>query len=781
MPKKQFGRLAARVRMIIVLVVALPCAAFAQSEYRNLTLEKAFEALQRDGLVILYSSDLVKPWMRVRDEPESDAPREILAEILAPHEIAIEEGPEGALLLVRREVITEKPVIKAAQIADSVIVPDEPDLAEIIVSTSQYSFVRGSPATVTSFSAADLQIAPDFSDDPMRTLALLPGAARGDFSAKANVRGGESDETLVLFDDLRLYNPFHLKDFQAFFSAIDPQIASDINVYTGAFPVSFGDRMSSVVEIEPLEAEDNLIRELSLSFFNASLMSAGRFNDDKTDWLVSGRRGNMDLILEFVETKVGEPRYVDLYGRIRHAFSDSISVSANFLLFDDDVLLFMDDEEERATADYRDEYYWLRIDLNPIGDLAGNLLIARSELDGQRSGRAMQPGVAFGSLDEMQTVTIESLQSDWSWRVAQALEIQFGGEYRSSEGRYSYRDDAQFELLFLEPGAPASPTRTRNLSAMVDGEQYGTYLNLRWEPISRLTAEAGLRWDKETLSPQSDDQLSPRISGLYRLGKNTDLRASWGRFFQAQAPNELQISDGETTFLPAERSDQLVASVEHRFSTGIELRVEAYEKTYKQLRPRYENLLNTFVYLPELKPDRVRVAPERAVAKGLEIMFRQPESEPLGWWLNYTWSEVTDTIDGEKSRRNWDQEHSVNAGVNYRTERWEFSVAGKYHTGWPTTSAELAPGGPVPLVATGPRNDRRLSRYKSVDARIARVYNFSETNSLSVFLEVSNVFNSNNDCCVQFEIEPNTATLNLETEPEPYLPRFPSAGFIWRF
>ena len=781
MPQKGFGHVATRVRTFVVLAIALPCAAVAQSEYQNLTLEQAFEALERDGLLILYSSDLVKPWMRVRDEPASDTPREILVEILIPHDILVEDGPDDTLLLVRNQAVAEAPDVEATPIAAAVIAPQEPDLAEIIVSTSQYNFVRGSPATVTSFSAADLQITPDFSDDPLRTLAVLPGAARGDFSAKVNVRGGGSDETLVRFDDLRLYNPFHLKDFQAFFSAIDPQIASDINVYTGAFPVSFGDRMSSVIEIEPLQAEEKLIREISLSFFNASLMSAGRFNDDKTDWLVSGRRGNMDLILEFVETKVGEPSYVDLYGRIRHAFTDSISVSANFLLFDDNVLLFMDDDEERATADYRDEYYWLRIDLVPSANLAGNILIARTELDGDRSGRVIQPGVAFGSLDEMQTVTIESLQADWSWRVAEPLEIQFGGEIRSSEGRYSYRDDAQFELLFLEPGAPNTPTRTRNLDAIVDGEQYGAYLNLRWEPLTRLTAEAGLRWDKETLSPESDDQLSPRISALYRLGKNTDLRASWGRFFQAQAPNELQISDGETTFFPAERSDQVVASLEHRLSSGIELRIEAYEKAYKQLRPRYENLLNTFVYLPELKPDRVRVAPDRATAKGLEIMLRRPASDPLGWWVNYTWSEVKDTINGVKSRRNWDQQHGVNAGVNYRTEKWELSVAGKYHSGWPTTSANLASGGPVPLVATGPRNDRRLSNYRSVDARVARLYQFSEANTLTVFVEVSNVFDHTNDCCVQFEIEPSTAMLNLETEKEPYLPRFPSAGFIWRF
>ena len=79
-----------------------------------------------------------------------------------------------------------------------------------------------------------------------RVTARLPGAAAGDLSAKSNLRGGEVDETLVRFDGLRLFNPFHFKDFQTIFSTIDPAIVRGIEVYTGAFPASYGDRMSGV-------------------------------------------------------------------------------------------------------------------------------------------------------------------------------------------------------------------------------------------------------------------------------------------------------------------------------------------------------------------------------------------------------------------------------------------------------------------------------------------------------------------------------------------------------
>jgi len=54
----------------------------------------------------------------------------------------------------------------------------------------------------------------------------LPGEASNSLSAHTNVRGGAVDETLIRFDQLRLYDPYHLASFQGVFSAVDPEIVS---------------------------------------------------------------------------------------------------------------------------------------------------------------------------------------------------------------------------------------------------------------------------------------------------------------------------------------------------------------------------------------------------------------------------------------------------------------------------------------------------------------------------------------------------------------------------
>jgi hypothetical protein len=105
-----------------------------------------------------------------------------------------------------------------------------------------------------------------------------------------------------------------------------------------------------------------------------------------------------------------------------------------------------------------------------------------------------------------------------------------------------------------------------------------------------------------------------------------------------------------------------------------------------------------------------------------------------------------------ESDRSWDQAHAFGAGLAWRTAQWELSLAGVITSGWPTTALTLAATDPMPIVATGPRNTDRLGDYRSFDARIARTFTFNDASELTIFLEVTNLFNENNECCVEYEI-----------------------------
>jgi hypothetical protein len=747
------------------------------ASFRGLTLEQALQQLQHQGLNVLYSSDLVQPSMQVRDEPQASDPRKVLEELVAPHGLAVRDGPNGALLLTRAAPATAAARNSAA--ADLHLPVS--DLEEIIVSASAYRFVHYDALATATLSAVDLQLSPDLGDDPLRAAARLPGVAASEFSARANIRGGEAAETLVRFGGLNLSNPFHLKDFQNVFSTIAPGLVREMRIYSGGFPVTFGDRMSGVMDIDPLAPAD-LYGELSLSFFNAAALLNGRSADGRSDWLLSARRGNLDLIVDALNSNIGRPAYGDVYGRVGRRLTDSIALSANVLASEDSLVLFDSDHEEGARAEYRDRYYWLRVDYEPDDTLSGSTLLSRSALDSVRRGAADQDGVASGMLDDERDFTIDTLQTDWSWRIQDQVLLLFGGEFRDMRGRYDYRDEAEFDLLFDVPGATADTTRTRNVSVRPNGNHSALYANARVGTPQALVMDLGLRWDRDTLAPDSSDQISPRISVLHAFGDRWQVRAAWGRFFQAQSIDELQVSDGVTQFFSPQYARHLIASIDYRHPSGIEARLEAYRKDYRQIRPRFENLLNSFVLLPELKPDRIRIAPQHARASGFELTVRRATAQPLGWWLSYSRSSVKDEFADGDVARSWDQRHSFSGGATWRGPSWELSVAGTYHSGWPTTAVALTQTEPIPIVTAGPRNARRLHDYRSLDIRVARRFQLSGASELTVFLETTNILNRDNDCCLKYELESEeTPELTLDTSTLRYLPTTPSLGLIWRF
>ncbi len=760
-------------------------SAHAAESWVGLVLEDAFARLESQGLAIVYSSDLVKPWLRVRAEPGATAPREVLEEILAPHGLGVEPAPDGALVIVRAVAGDRGPAQLPAGTADAapaVAAMASAPLSEIVVSTSRYDWRRDAGPSVRDIGAADLAVSPDLGDDPLRAVARLPGTAAGDYTAQTNLRGGQVDETLVRFDGLRLYNPFHLKDFQGMFSSIDPRIVDSMRLYAGGFPASYGDRMSGVLEVAPVPAGKQAYREVALSFFNASAMGVGTANDGDTDWVAAYRRGNLDLILEVVDPDWGNPRYQDFYARLGHRFSEALHVSGNLLLFDDDIDVSEPDGEEVAQATYRDEYYWLRFDLQPTDKLSGELLASHSRFKSEREGLADQSGVSSGRLREHRDVQLDALQTSWTWRPRDGWSWQAGGEWRRGRADYRYQERVVFDLLIDAPGAWDQLTRTRRLEASPEGSQYALFGSARVALSDRLTAEAGLRWDDETLSAETGGHVSPRLSLRYELGQRTAVRAAWGRFVQSQTIDELQIADGIDEFLPAQHAEHWVTSLEHRARNGLEVRLEAYWKDYDRLRPRYENLLNSAILLPELKPDRIRIEPDSARAKGVELTVRGLAGAQWDWWLSYTWSSVRDETNGSETRRNWDQTHLVNGGLVWRASPWTWSLLGRYHTGWPRTALTLVtPGPPVAVAEAGPVNGERLRSYWSLDTRIARDFSLGEAGSLNVYLEVTNLLNRNNQCCIDYGAEAEDDEPPLQIDVIDYLPIFPTLGFTWRF
>ena len=131
--------------------------------------------------------------------------------------------------------------------------------------------------------------------------------------------------------------------------------------------------------------------------------------------------------------------------------------------------------------------------------------------------------------------------------------------------------------------------------------------------------------------------------------------------------------------------------------------------------------------------------------------------------------------------RDWDQRHTVNVGVAWATPEWEFGAAWKWHSGWPTTRTTLLALEPTPVVLAPFLNGERLDEYSSLDLRVARNWLDENGKGLSLFLDIRNLLNRKNPCCVEYEVTDEDGPLDLLTETVGYPGLVPSIGFTWSF
>lgn len=767
----------------LVCTLLLCCPVQAATQLAGLPLESAIKALEAAGLTVFYSSDLIRADMRVREEPSGENPGARLDTILAPFGLTTAPGPGKSLLIVR----SPERVLSAATAAKKRSRPsrsepqDRPPLEEVVVSTSRHRLSRAAGSAVSSLSASDIEYQPNLGGDPLHAVSRLSGMGTDGLSARAHVRGGNVDETLVRFDGLRLYDPFHLQPFQSVFSAINPRIVRSMDVYTGAFPAEFGNRMSGVIDISSLDPPAARNYELALSLFDLSALTAGRFGRGRGEWVASVRRSNLDALYASFSNHPERPRYGDAFAKLAYDVSDALRITGNVLYFEDDVFLTDGGLEEQASAHSNDRYVWLRLDQNNGSKLTGTTLFSDTSLASTRGGVSRKTGVGAGTLEDNRNFAIDTLQSNWTWQPHDKLMLRFGGTLRRMQGRYRYRDNVAFAVLFDAAGAPVDLSRSRAIDAAPRGRQYAVYSTLRYSPSARVTADFGLRWDKQTLDVGHSGTLSPRFGMRYQLAVHTDLRAALGRFYQSQAINELQVADGVQQFFPPQRSDQAVVGLEHQWPGDISLRVEAYDKQMHDLRPRYVNFLNPLTLLPELQPDRILIAPNGAEARGIEISLSRKNSTPFGWWVGYTRATVRDRIGGADVYRSWDQPNAITGGLEWNAPKWNVGLGVVEHSGWPSTPVSLDASGSVPVIRAGSRNSVRVGEYRSADLRVTRKF-APRRGSLSAFLELNNVFNRQNRCCTEYQIESlNPLGPTLELEPRDYLQRVPSLGFVWSF
>ena len=133
--------------------------------------------------------------------------------------------------------------------------------------------------------------------DIIKTMQLLPGVkSAGEGNSGYYVRGGGSDQNLILLDEAPVYNASHLLGF---FSTFNSDAIKDATLYKGNQAANFGGRLSSVLDIKMNEGNNQRFNVSGgLGLISSKLNVEGPIVKDKASFLITGRRTYADVFLK---------------------------------------------------------------------------------------------------------------------------------------------------------------------------------------------------------------------------------------------------------------------------------------------------------------------------------------------------------------------------------------------------------------------------------------------------------------------------------------------------
>ena len=161
--------------------------------------------------------------------------------------------------------------------------------------------------------------------DIFKVATTLPGVTTaGEGAAGFNVRGGRTDQNLILLDHAVLYNPSH---FFGLFSAVNPFTSNNVDIYKGNIPAEYGGRLSSVFDISTKDGNNKkLSGEASIGPVTTNLTLETPIAKDKSSLLVGGRTTYSKWILRSLKDesiKNSEASFSDIIAKYNHQINSN--------------------------------------------------------------------------------------------------------------------------------------------------------------------------------------------------------------------------------------------------------------------------------------------------------------------------------------------------------------------------------------------------------------------------------------------------------------------------
>ncbi|MBD3288866.1 TonB-dependent receptor plug domain-containing protein [candidate division KSB1 bacterium] len=671
-----------------------------------------------------------------------------------------------------------------------------------------------------SFETQKVRDLPFSLNDVNRALKTLPGiSSNNEKSSEFNVRGGSFEENLVLVDGVTIYRPFHLKELpNASISMINMALMKRVNLITGGFPAKYGDKMSSVLEIDYRNGNaDEFQSQIEIGAINTNVILEGPVADEFS-WIVGFNKSYFEpsfrLINEYfpdlLESIHGTPRFYDIQGKLNYQFNPSHDVSLVFLNAGDDYNeepVFQTENYTRNINAYRSEMTTegtSNFDSNFRSSLAAlqfsnwftNSLYSKTTLSYYdeledidiRSENNTRNEFYVAETNEYRgfsnynnidiyrlilDVKTTEIKSDLIFKTTPYQELETGFYFQNITYLYrlddlseriafynlpNYPDTADIDTLFYDDNY--------NDTVSLESHTYklGGYLQNNWQISNSIFINTGLRCDY--LDFNKNLNFSPRISFSYAFKNEAILKFAWGIYYQSPLYHEFKYQHAGSNNTQNQKAIHYITSYQQNITDLFQVKVDFYYKDYKDLIPYYIR-----------KGYKLSTQENSAVgyARGFDLQFKYNINN-LSGWLSYGFLVAEENIEHDDIGyypRATNQRHSLAMVVDWNiSDNWRIYGKFLYGSGFPFT--------PITFdlksqrFVDGEINSEYLPEYKRVDLRVSRYFNF-DWGDCSIYFEVINVLNNSN--IFSYQEYGFDEYGNITREAKKLLPITPNMGF----
>ena len=691
------------------------------------------------------------------------------------------------------------------------------ELTEIVLEADAMHKVRSIEMSVNSLDVKSVKELPAVMGevDIIKSIQLLPGVTSvGEGANGFNVRGGSSDENLVLLDEMNLFNSSHLFGF---FSVFNADAIKDMKLYKGGIPAEYGNRISSVLDVRQKEGNAKSYHASGgIGLISSRLMVEGPMWD-KSSFMIAGRRSYGDLFLKLSSDSAISSNQLYFYD-LNMKFNSWIGSKDRVFLSTysgDDAFKFRDlfsSSWGNSTLNAR----WLH--------LFSDKLVANLSYNYNRYNYLI-------SIDQ------DNFSFDWESKIKNH-KFKYDLSYFHSN-KHQFKMGASLNTYHFVPGliTPLSDSSVVNVIEMRNKFAYepAAFIQDEWKVSERLLVKAGLRWSSfyrvgvDTMTVYSDTPLvydldqnmylhgdsigldiygrneivksynafEPRLALRYQLNDLSSVKASYQKINQymhlitnASSPTPLDLWAPAGQFIKPVTGRQLALG--YFYSSNNLMWDFTSEVYYKKLDNVLDYIDGANLEFNENLETEILYGEGRAY--GLELMLEKKEGKVKGW-IAYTLAKSESLIPGLSdsdpgiNNGNWynnpqDKTHDLAIVAFYKhSKKWSFSSNFIFATGIPTNypSAKYTYEGISIPHYTG-RNEARLPNYHRLDiaATLRPLKNENRKWNAEWVFSIYNVYNRKNASSLFFRQNADDADVT-EAVQLSIFPIIPSISYNFKF